>query len=121
VPKEFAAEIIVERDEFLNAIKLAGVFGQKNSEVRIKIHQNKKAIEISSADQALGENNNILPAKIKGDIPEVFFNWRYLSDPMKGIKAAEVFLGLQEDAGPALIRAVSDTSYFYVLRPILKP
>jgi DNA polymerase-3 subunit beta len=120
VPHEFAAEIVVNRDEFLNAIKLAGVFGQKNSEVKIKIHHNKKAIEISSADQALGENNNVLPAKIQGDIPEVFFNWRYLSDPMKGIKADEVFLGLQEDAGPALIRSVSDQSYFYVLKPILK-
>lgn len=120
VPNEFAAEIAVNRDEFLNAIKLAGVFGQKNSEVKIKIHQNKKAIEISSADQALGENNNILPAKIKGDIAEVFFNWRYLSDPMKGIKSEEVFLGLQEDAGPALIRSVSDSSFFYVLKPILK-
>jgi DNA polymerase-3 subunit beta len=120
VPHEFAAEIVVERDEFLNAIKLAGVFGQKNSEVKIKIHQNKKAIEINSADQALGENNHILPAKIKGDILEVFFNWRYLSDPMKGIKTEDVFLGLQEDAGAALIRSVSDQSYYYVLRPILK-
>jgi DNA polymerase-3 subunit beta len=120
VPHEFAAEIVVERDEFLNAIKLAGVFGQKNSEVKMKVHQNKKAIEISSADQALGENNHILPAKIKGDIPEVFFNWRYLSDPMKSIKTEDVFLGLQEDAGPALIRATTDASYYYVLRPILK-
>ena len=120
VPQEFAAEIVVDRNEFLNAIKLAGVFGQKNSEVKIKIHQNKKAIEINSADQALGENNHILPAKIKGDIPEVFFNWRYLSDPMKSIKMEEVFLGLQDDAGPALIRSVSDISYFYVLKPILK-
>jgi DNA polymerase-3 subunit beta len=120
VPREFTAEIVVERDEFLNAIKLAGVFGQKNSEVKIKIHQNKKAIEINSADQALGENNHILPAKIKGDIAEVFFNWRYLSDPMKAIKTEDVFLGLQEDAGPALIRSVNDASFYYVLRPILK-
>lgn len=120
VPHEFAAEIVVEREEFTNAIKLAGVFGQKNSEVKIGIHQNKKAIEISSADQALGENNNILPAKVKGEIPDVFFNWRYLSDPMKGIKTDDVFLGLQEEAGPALIRATSDTSYYYVLKPILK-
>ena len=120
VPHEFAAEIVVERDEFLNAIKLAGVFGQKNSEVRIKIHPNKKAIEIDSADQALGENNHVLPAKISGDIPEIFFNWRYLSDPMKSIKTEDVFLGVQEDAGPALIRSVGDSSYYYVLKPILK-
>ena len=120
VPHEFAAEIVVGRDEFLNAIKLAGVFGQKNSEVKIKINPNKKAIEISSADQALGENNHILPAKIKGDIPEVFFNWRYLSDPLKNIRTEDVFLGLQEDSGPALIRSISDGSYYYILKPILK-
>jgi DNA polymerase III subunit beta len=120
VPHDFDAEIVVERDEFLNAIKLAGVFGQKNSEVKIKIHQNKKAIEINSADQALGENTHTLPAKIKGDLPEVFFNWRYLSDPIKSIKSPDLFLGLQEDAGPALVRSTSDTSYYYVLRPILK-
>jgi DNA polymerase-3 subunit beta len=120
IPHEFVAEVVVERSEFLNALKLAGVFGQKNSEVKMKIHQNKKAVEISSADQALGENNHILPAKIKGDIQEVYFNWRYLSDPMKNIKSEDVFLGLQEDAGPALIRSVSDSSYYYVLKPILK-
>jgi DNA polymerase-3 subunit beta len=120
VPHEFAAEIVVEREEFMSAIKLAGVFGQKNSEVKIKIHQNKKAIEINSADQALGENNHIIPAKIKGDIPEIFFNWRYLSDPLKTIKTEDIFLGLQEDAGPALMRSTSDSSYYYVLKPILK-
>lgn len=120
VPHEFAAEIVIEHNEFLNAIKLAGVFGQKNSEIKIKIHQNKKAVEISSADQSLGENNNILPAKITGDIQETFFNWHYLSDPIKSIKGKDIFLGLQEDAGPALIRATDDTSYYYVLKPILK-
>lgn len=120
IPHEFTAEVVVDREDFANAIKLAGVFGQRNSEVKIKIHQNKKAIEMSSADQALGENTYMLPAKIKGEALETFFNWRYLSDPMKTIKEDDVFLGLQEEANPALIRGTSDTSYFYVLKPILK-
>ena len=120
IPHEFGAEVVVNREEFTSAIKLAGVFGQKNSEVKMSIHANKKAVEIVSADQALGENSNILPAKIKGEIDEVYFNWRYLADAMKGIKTEDVFLGLQKDAGPALIRSTSDSSYFYILKPILK-
>lgn len=120
VPHEFVAEIVVDRDEFLSAIKLAGVFGQKNSEVKIKVHQNKKAVEISSADQTLGENENILPARVKGDVAEAFFNWRYLSEPLKSTKAKDIFIGIQEEANPALIRGATDTSYFYVLKPILK-
>jgi DNA polymerase-3 subunit beta len=120
IPHEFSAEIVVNREEFGAAIKLAGVFGQKNSEVKIKINANKKAIEISSADQTLGENNHILAAKIKGEVEEVYFNWRYLADSLKGIKTEDVFLGLQEEARPTLIRSTSDSSYFYVLKPILK-
>lgn len=120
VPHGFDAEIVVDHEELAGAIKLAGVFGQKNSEVRIKIHPNKKAIEVSSSDQALGENNHILPAKIKGDIEEIFFNWRYFGDAMKGIKTDDVFLGLQAEAKPALIRSTTDGSYFYILKPILK-
>ena len=120
IPHEFDAEIVVNREEFVGAIKLAGVFGQKNSEIKIKIHPNKKAVEISSGDQSLGENTHTLPAKIKGDTEEVFFNWRYLGDAVKGIKTEDVFLGLQNEAKPTLIRSTSDGSYFYILKPILK-
>ncbi len=120
VPHDFTAEIVVDREEFANAIKLSGIFGQKNSEVKINTHQNKKAIEMRSSDQALGENVYTLAAKIKGEPGDIYFNWRYLADPLKAIKTDDIFLGLQEEANPVLIRSTSDTSYFYVLRPILK-
>ncbi len=120
VPKRFSAEISVNREEFANAIKLAGVFGQKTSEVKIVAHPAKKAIEIISADQALGENSYLLPAKVKGEASEAFFNWRYLADPVRAMKAEEVFIGFQEEVNPALIRPVNDASYFYILKPILK-
>jgi DNA polymerase-3 subunit beta len=120
IPYEFSAEIVVDREEFGSAVKLAGVFGQKNGEIRMRIHPNKKAVEIASADQALGENMHTLPAKVKGEIGDVFFNWRYLADAIKGIKTEEMFIGLQEDAGPAMIRSGTDNSYFYILKPIIK-
>ncbi len=120
IPQEFSAEVVVDREEFASSIRLAGVFGQKNSEVRMRVHPNKKAVEIASADQALGENSNTLAAKVKGEVGDVFFNWRYLADAVNGIKTDEVFLGLQEETGPTLIRSTSDNSYFYILKPIMK-
>jgi DNA polymerase-3 subunit beta len=120
IPKSFVTEIVVNRDELLNAVKLAGVFSQKNNELRIIVHANKKSIEIASADQAVGENNYILPAKIKGDAVDVSFNVKYLSDVLRSIAGDEIFIGLQEETNPALIKSVSDSSYFYILKPILK-
>jgi DNA polymerase-3 subunit beta len=120
IPKKFITEVVVNREEFANAIKLAGVFGQKTSELKITVHPGKKAVEVSSADQSLGENNYLLPAKIKGDGVEAFFNWRYLADPVKAMKGEEMFVGFQEETNPALLRPLADSSYFYILKPILK-
>jgi len=120
IPQKFATEVTVGRDEFANAIKLAGVFGQKTSELKIIVHPTKKAMEVSSADQALGENTYMLPAKIKGDEQETVFNWRYLADPVRAMKTEEIFIGFQEETNPALLRPMGDSSYFYILKPILK-
>lgn len=120
IPQKFALEATLNREEFLNAIRLSGVFGQKTNEVKLAAHPTKKTIEVSSADQSLGENNYLLPAKIKGETTEAFFNWRYLADPIRVMEDEEVFIGLQEENNPALIRQANDASYLYILKPILK-
>lgn len=120
IPKKFITEAAVNKDEFVNAIKLASIFGQKNSEVKVSVQPGKKIIEVSSADQSLGENAYLLPAKLKGEPLEVFFNWRYLNDPLRAVKAEEIFMGFQEETNPSLIRPVNEGSYFYILKPILK-
>lgn len=120
IPKSFTTEVSVNQEEFLNAIKLAAVFGQKNNELKMAVRPNKKAIEVASADQAFGENTYLLPAKIKGSAAETFFNVHYLSDAVRNMAGEDIFLGLQEETNPALIKSASDESYLYVLKPILK-
>ncbi|MGB7957344.1 MAG: DNA polymerase III subunit beta [Minisyncoccia bacterium] len=119
-PKSFTTEIITDRNDLLNAIKLAAVFGQRNNELKIAVHSNKKAIEVASADQAFGENNYLLPAKINGPSTETFFNVHYVSDAVRSITSENIFIGLQEETNPALIKSPTDESYFYILKPILK-
>lgn len=121
VPKEFDTAVTADREELLNALRLAGVFSPKINEVRIKIPESKKGVlEVFSMDQALGENSYLLPAKIQGKPQDISFNWRYLSDGLKSITSKDVFWGINKENKPALLRAPGDTSYFYVLMPILK-
>ncbi len=120
VPQKFGAEINISRQELLSALKLAGIFSARTNEVKMNILENKRAVGISSSDQSVGENTYILPAKFRGDAKEMSFSWRYLSDGLKALKTDEVFLGLNEDNKPALLRSPNDASYFYLLMPILK-
>ncbi|MDE2018917.1 MAG: DNA polymerase III subunit beta [Patescibacteria group bacterium] len=120
IPEKFVLELTISQEEFENALKLTNVFSQKNNEVSIIVHPNKKAVEITSADQSYGENKYVLPAKIKGEQSERMFNIKYLTDALKSVSGDEVFLGIQEEANPALIKSPSDSSYFYILKPIVK-
>ena len=118
--QKFSAEMNVSRQEFLNALKLAGIFSARTNEVKMNVLENKKAVGISSSDQSVGENVYVLPAKFRGDAKETSFSWRYLSDGLKALKTDEVFLGLSEDNKPAVLKSPNDASYFYLLMPILK-
>ena len=79
----------------------------------------KKCIEVCSTHQSLGGNTYTLPAKLKGAALEAGFNWRYLTDGLRALAAEEVFFGINEHNKPSLLRAPQDTSYFYVLMPLL--
>ncbi len=121
VPKKFAAEAVVMREELMNALKLTGVFSSQTSEIKLKLAEGGRALEIYSASQELGENRYVLPAKIQGSFGEVGFNWRYLLDGLRVIKFDEVWLGVNEEENkPTLIRSPKEASYFYILMPILK-
>lgn len=121
VPKTFNSEVVLEKEELINALKLTGVFSSQTSEARIRTSEGGKAIEIYSASQGLGENRYVLPAKLKNDFKEVGFNWRYLIDGVRTVKTKEVFLGVNEqDNKPTLIKSPNDASFFYIVMPILK-
>ena len=120
IPKKNGAEVLVNREEFLHALKLASVFSPRVYEVKIKIPEHKKHLEIFSFDQTLGENKYLLPAKIGGAAKDTSFNWRFLADGLKALSSEQISLGLNDDNKPGIIRAQHDASYFYILMPILK-
>ncbi len=118
IPKKFDTEIIVPRHEFINALKLVGIFSGKNNEVKLKIKDNSKVLELVSSDQLLGENNYLLTAKVNGKPREAIFNWRYINDVLGVLDSEDIFLGINNDDDPALIKPTGDGSYIYVLKPI---
>ncbi len=120
VPQKFNAEANISKEELLSSLRLAGIFSSRTSEVKVKILENKKALEISSSDQTVGENSYLLPARLQGSAKEIGFNWRYLADGLKALKTDEAFLALNDDNKPSLIKSPNDASYFYLLMPVLR-
>ncbi len=119
IPKKAEAEVLINKTELLNALKLSSVLSSKTNEINIE-KEGDKAIKIFSNEESVGENVYTLSAKIKGDFEKISFNWKYLSDGIRAVKNEEVFLGINDESKPAIIKEPNDGSFVYILMPILK-
>ncbi len=118
IPQSFETEIIVSKEQLINALKLTSSFTDRLNEIKVLIKGNTKNIEIFSSSQTLGENQYLIPSKIKGAGLEIVINWRFLFDGIKVLDSENIFLGLNGDNKPILIKSPNDTSWFYILMPI---
>lgn len=117
IPKEFDVRVLINKDDLINALKLTSSLSSRINEVKLKV-KDKKVLEVYSSDNALGENNYLIPAKVSGSDCEVAFNWKYLLDGVKAVSGEQVFIGLNGENKPAIINTPGDSMYFYVLMPI---
>lgn len=119
IPKEVEVEITTDQEYLVNALKLVSNFSGRINDVKIKIKKDRNNLEIYSANQYLGENNYLVPAKIKGEgFEEVAFNWRFLLDGLKAVNSKNLIFGLTNESKPAILKSPDDSSYFYILMPI---
>jgi DNA polymerase-3 subunit beta len=118
VPKDFATQIVVNRDELIRQIKTASLFVDKNNEIKMSVNPDNKEIEVKVQNPDIGENISNLQAKIKGEKVSVSFNWRFLFDGLINIKSDQVFIGLNGEEGPALVKSLKEEDYVYVVMPV---
>ncbi len=119
IPKNTETEIILDREQFINALKLVGSITGKINDVKINTKSGDKTMEIQALNQYVGENSYLIPAKIKGKgFSGIGFNWRYLIDGLKAINSKNILFQATSDAKPALIKSTEDETYFYILMPI---
>ncbi|MBU4348102.1 DNA polymerase III subunit beta [Patescibacteria group bacterium] len=118
VPKDFKTECILEREGFMNAIKLVSNLSGKDNDIKLKNKKGKKVMEVFSSAQVVGENHYLIPIKTKGDEFEIVFNWKFLLEGLKNFESEEIFLGLNGDQRPFIIKSQKDFSYFHILMPI---
>jgi DNA polymerase-3 subunit beta len=121
IPQKYECRLIIEKDKLASQIKTASIFSGKSNEIKIRVDDKKKGIEILSQNPELGENKSFLPVKVdKASTKEmeISFNHKFLTDGLNNIKSKNVVFELNGEEGPALLRPEGDVNYLYVVMPI---
>lgn len=118
IPKSFELELSISKTNLIQALRLTSSLANRLNEVKLKIDDSLKNVQLLSSSYEFGESEYILPAKIKGFPLSISYNWRFLLDGLKNIPTETVFLGINSEQKPSLIQVPDDDGYLYVLTSI---
>jgi DNA polymerase-3 subunit beta len=120
IPKESSTEIVVLKQDLLNALKLSNVFSDKFNQVNILAEPKQKIFELSSVNNDVGENKTRLDAVLKGERVELGFNYKYFLDCLQSMTTDSVSIKMSGPGRPMVINPVSDNSFTYLIMPMNK-
>lgn len=119
IPTKYETKAIINRGEFLRAVKAAAIFSKTNvNDINLDLPANKNKLIISSASNNTGENITELDSQVEGKDNGIVINYRYLLDGINNIKSENIMIKIINGNTPCIIMPEGDESYLYVIMPI---
>lgn len=118
IPKVSSTEVVILKQDLLNALKLSNIFSDKFNQVNLKVSPKEKVFELSSANNDVGENKTCLDAVINGENIELGFNYKYFLDCFQSINTDSLSIKLSGNSKPIVVSPVSDQSFTYLIMPM---
>lgn len=115
IPTEFKERVAVGREELLVALRRAEIMtSDKSNSVKLSFTKNNLGITANTPE--VGEARETMAVNYKGPDVAIAFNPTYLMDPMKALDSDEVFLELNDELSPGVVKA--EIPFLYVIMPM---
>jgi DNA polymerase-3 subunit beta len=117
IPKDNTMEIIVNRESFINSLKIvSSISSEKLRPVKLIISQGVLKLESEKADY--GEVVDEIEIGYEGDPFQIGFNSRYLLDVLIVIESEDIKLECKNSMSPTIIKSTVDESFLSVIMPL---
>ena len=107
----------INTKQFLSCLeRVATMANEITNLVKLTFKDNKLFIE--SSNQDYGQAADDMPIHYEGDELSIFFNVKYLIEPIKHIDSEEIIISMSGSVNPALIKPNSPENYIHLVMPI---
>ena len=120
IPKDIKTEVVVLKQDLVNALKISNIFSDKFSQVTFTISPNEKMFLINTKSLDICEHTQKIDAVIKGNEIKISFNYKYIIDCFQSIDTDSVSLVFSDINRPMIIGPVGDKSFLYLVMPMNK-
>jgi len=119
IPKEFPTRVVMNREEFLKAIRITSIFARDASNI-IKCQIGEKSIILSANTKEVGDNVSEIDGRIDGEGGEIAFNYRYLLDVLSAINSEGVSFEMIGPLNPGRFKAAKENAedFFHIVMPV---
>ena len=124
IPSEFKHRIIVQRTEFVRAVKSASIFARDGSGiVRFQIIDGEggAGIAITSRAEELGDHQGEISGILEGDVDDdskIAFNSKYLAEVLDVLSEEEISFEMANPSSPGVVKSVGKQDYTHVIMPM---
>jgi DNA polymerase-3 subunit beta len=119
VPTSSEIKIIINKSDFINITKIAGLFARESGgSVTLTTNKNKNTLSVHSIASQYGENNSEASAKVTKD-GQITLNSRYLNEALSVVDGDEVEFSFSGKTAPCILKSTkSDTDYYHIIMPL---
>ncbi len=118
IPKNFTTEVVLLRQDFLNALKISNIFSDKFNQITFNIDPKSKTCELNARNNDIGENKTKIDATIEGEPISMSFNYKYIIDCFQSINQDSLTLKFNGSNKPLIIKGGSDQTFIYLVMPM---
>lgn len=126
IPQNWETRAVLNTADFIKACRQANIFARHSKDmVRITVkspdHLTTGRVVVNAQAAENGENITELEAEVTGPDLEIGFNVRFLLEALAVIDTQQVALEMIAPNKPAVLRAVGDEQFLYVIMPMQLP
>lgn len=118
VPKKFATEATVLKNDFSEMLKKARVFSGNDQYIGLHVYPKKKVFTAVAQSADVGEMSDSIDAAVSGEDMDINFHIGYLADCLSSIATDSITLRFSGPGKPLVIQGVSDPTFTYLVMPL---
>lgn len=116
IPNNFNTSFTIPHEAILQKVRLVNILTGKLNDVVLKTKQTE--ISVLSINPELGAADSSFATPVKGDEVMVTLNARYFTDGITSCGGENIFIGLNNEQSPVLLKNPEDESFLYIVMPI---
>ncbi|MDA1021307.1 MAG: DNA polymerase III subunit beta [Cyanobacteria bacterium] len=107
----------VNRKELISCLERVAVMANEITNL-VKLSFKEGSLEIESSNQDFGKAADNIDIEYIGEPINIYFNVKYLVEPLKHINSENIQISMIGSLNPALIKPISDENYLHLIMPI---